>query len=201
MHCQFIFNLAKKVKVERTSMEWLLNEIYILGGVSLGLFLAICLYGYKKMCMEKKGRKNYKQKYFDENEDFKIEEWKSELDDEDSCGISIASSIRMRNNENVGQKQQPKESLPISLLANVLNDLSDKLQETKQIEENIKSHERKMKKLTKLNIALEKRVSKLEAEVTKKDPFSNYASLKSYKTQCSRQSYCACKPGDKEACI
>ena len=58
-----------------------------------------------------------------------------------------------------------------------------------------------MKRLTKLNIALEKRVSKLEAEVTKKDLFSNYASLKSYETQCSRQSYCACKPGDKDACI
>ena len=180
-------------------MDWLLNEIYILGGVSLGLFLSICMYGYKKMCMGEKRSK--KQIDFDDHEDFKIEEWKSEMEDDDYCHISIASSIFSAKLSENDKKNKPKDPLPISLLANVLNDLSDKLEQTKRLEEKIKAHERKMKKLTSLNKSLEKRVSKLEGELTKRDPFSDYASMKGLECTYSGPTFCVCKPGDTGACI
>ena len=180
-------------------MDWLLNEIYIIGGVSLGLFLSICMYGYKIMCLRGKGGK--KQSNFDEPEDFKIEEWKSEIEDEDSCRISIASSIFSgKVNENDRNMKQ-KEPLPITFLANLLNDLSDKLEQIKEFEGKIKSQERKMKKLSSLNKSLEKRVCKLEGELTKRDPFSDYASMKGLEVTYSGPSFCACNPGDKGACI
>lgn len=180
-------------------MDWLLNEIYILGGVSLGLFLSICMYGYKKMCMGEK--QNKKQIDFDDHEDFKIEEWKSEMEDDDYCRISFASSISSAKLNENDKKNKPKDPPSISLLANVLYDLSDKLEQTKGLEEKFKAYERKMKKLSSLNKSLEKRVCKLEGELTKRDPFSDYASMKGLECTYSGPSFCVCKPGDRGACI
>ena len=51
----------------------------------MGLFLAICLYGYKKMCL---GEKDVKKQSCSDDP-FEIEEWKSEIEDDPSYRISM----------------------------------------------------------------------------------------------------------------
>ena len=178
-------------------MDWLLNEIYILGGVSLGLFLAICLYGYKKMCLGAKDAK--KQSCPDDS--FEIEEWKSEIDDDQSYRLSIGSSRYFETTDEQYLAPKKEKNIPINLLANVLNDLTEKLDQTKEMEEIIKAHGRKIKKLSKVNKALEKRIGNLEGHMANSDPLSRHAPMNGIGLENIGRSFCACKPGDKVACF
>ena len=177
-----------------------MNEIYILGGVSMGLFLAICLYGYKKMSL---GDKDVKKQCCSDDS-FEIEEWKSEIEDDPSYRISMDSKCFLDWQElpkipETYLTQKKQDNIPISLLANVLKDLAETLDQTKEMKVIIKSHENILKKSLAVNKALEKRIGKLEGHIAKMGTLSVAKEDRGLKN--SDHSFCACKPGDSVACI
>ena len=179
--------IGKTWKAKHNQMDWLLSSTAacLLLGISMGLFLSICLYGYKQMCLTTNVVK------------------KELLIDKEASKISNIEANTPINSEKYGnsaRKKSKHEDISGNSLTIFLNDLASTMDKTKYLEEKIKQNEISVKKLITEKKALEQRIGKLEDDQINNTTYTEMNCNRNYALR-NKLLYCACEPGKTQVCL